>query len=152
MSILAEFLLFFNFKSKHWYMSNCWVVSWNWLVTILCLWQIAGRAWVRGMWVNNLPGIKSSVMPQRLLQISFSPLCFQNGSISSHVQSSGSISLIQTSLMIWKKPVGKAHPTNFKKLRCDGTHTRPVTIFKCFRAAATSAYLLAVYMYPCYHC
>ena len=62
----------------------------------LCFWWMASRAWVRRMWVNNLPSIKSSVIPQWLLQISLSPLCFQNGSITPCLQSSSS--LIQTDM------------------------------------------------------
>ena len=67
----------------------------------LCWCWIAGRVQVRRMSVNNLPSIKSSVMPWWLLKISLPPLCFQNGSITQHLQSSGSSSLSQTSLMIW---------------------------------------------------
>ena len=62
---------------------------------------LAGRAWVRRIVVNYLPSIESSVIPQWLLQISISPLCFQNGSITPYLQSPGSSSLIQTSSMIW---------------------------------------------------
>ena len=103
------------------------------------LWWIAGRTQVRRMWVNNLPSIESSVMPQWLMQISWSPLCFQNDNFTPCLQPLGSSSLILTSLIIWTSQQVRLAPPALRSSAMMEQTPGLWPYFKCFRVAATSA-------------
>ena len=95
---------------------------------------MTGRTLERRMQVNSFPSIERWAILLWLLQINLSPLFFQKGKLTTHLQKSDSSSWIQTWLMIWW-----GFSTSLRSSAVTGQTPKTWPFFKDFRAALTSA-------------